>query len=200
VARVSDVASRLVRRTAIAAGIALVAGLGLGFAAGKPVDPTDILPARQLPADLSTRIGDVSSLLPKASNGAEPKLVKTGSTAIRCSVKADEAAQKTYSSAALDISITPYAGKDGGAGNAPLKPVDLARLTFDRRAMKPLPDRSTAKLETRSAAGGQSWTVTLVELHADVIVQVDYTAQPIEKSAAESAALVIADRAIWESQ
>jgi hypothetical protein len=126
--------------------------------------------------------------------------VKTGSTAIRCSVKADEAAQKTYSSAALDITITPYSGKDGGAGNAPLKPAELARLTFDRRAMKPLPDRSTVKLETRSAAGGQSWTVTLVELHADVIVQVDYTAQPIEKSAAESAALVIADRAIWESQ
>ncbi|WP_246485858.1 hypothetical protein [Kribbella qitaiheensis] len=193
-------ASRLVRRTAIAAGIALVAGLGLGFAAGKPVDPTDILPARQLPADLCARLGDVSSLLPKASNGAAPKLVKTGSTAIRCSVKADEAAQTTYSSATLEVLITPYGGKDAGAGNPPLKPDQVARQTFDRRAMKPDPDRSTAKLETRSGAGGESWTATVVEVHADVIVQVDYTAQPIAQAAAKSAALVIADRAIWESQ
>jgi hypothetical protein len=191
-------ASRLVRRTAIASGIAVVAGLGLGFAAGKPVTPDDILPARQLPADLCTRLGDVSSLLPKASN--PPKLVKTGSLAIRCSVKADEAAQTSYSSATLDVTFTPYPGKDGGAGNPPLRPDQTARQAFERRAMKPSPDRSTVKLETRAAAGGQSWTVTLLELHGDVIVQVDYTAQPIEQHAAESAALVIADRAIWESK
>ncbi len=199
-ARVSGMASRLVRRTAIASGIAVVAGLGLGFAAGKPVTPDDIAPARQLPADLCARLGDVSSLLPKASNGAAPKLVKTGSLAIRCSVKADGAAQTTYSSATLDITFTPYPGKDGGAGNPPLRPDQTARQAFERRALKPSPDRSTVKLQTRAAAGGQSWTVTLLELHADVIVQVDYTAQPIEQHAAESAALVIADRAIWESQ
>lgn len=199
-ARVSVVASRLVRRTAIAAGVAVVAGLGLGFAAGKPVDPTDIVPARKLPADLCTRLGDVSNLLPKASNGAAPKLVKTGSTAIRCSAKADEAAQATYSSATLEVIITPYGGKDAGAGNPPLNPDQVARQVFDRRAMKPATKRSGAKLETHSAAGGESWTVTAVEVHADVIVQVDYTAQPIQQAAAESAAFVIADRAIWESQ
>ena len=193
-------ASRLVRRTAIAAGIALVAGLGLGFAAGKPVDPKDILPARQLPADLCARIGDVSSLLPKASNGVARKLVKTGSSAIRCSVKADEATQTTFSSASLDIIVTPYGGKDAGAGNPPLKPNEVARQVYERRALKPTTQRTTAKLETRSGTGGESWTVTVVELHADVIVQVDYAVQPIEKQAAETAALVIADRAIWESK
>jgi hypothetical protein len=200
VARVSPVASRLVRRTAIAAGIALVAGLGLGFAAGKPVEPEDILPARQLPADLCARIGDVSSLLPKASNGVAPKLVQTGSSAIRCSVKADEVAQASYSSASLDIIVTPYGWKDAGAGNPPLKPNEVARQVYERRALKPSTLRSAAKLETRSNAGGESWIVTAVELHADVIVQVDYAAQPIERQAAENAALVIADRAIWESK
>ncbi|WP_198676114.1 hypothetical protein [Kribbella monticola] len=193
-------ASRLVRRTAIAAGIAVVAGLALGFAAGKPVDPKDILPARQLPADLCARIGDVSSLLPKASNGKTPELVKTGSTSIRCSVKADEGAQTTYSSATLDITVTPYAGRDGGAGNPPLKPAQVARQVFERRAMTPDPERSNVKRVTRAATGGQSWTVTLVELHADLIVQVDYAAQPIERQAAESAALTMADRAIWEAK
>jgi hypothetical protein len=199
-ARVSTMASRLVRRTAIAAGIALVAGLGLGFAAGKPVEPSDLLPARQLPADLCVRIGDVSSLLPKASNGVAPKLVKTGSSAIRCSVKADETAQITYSSASLDIIVTPYGWKDAGAGKPPLKPDEVARQVYERRALKPTTQRSAAKLQTRSGAGGENWTVTVVELHADVIVQVDYTAQPIEQQAAETAALVIADRAIWESK
>jgi hypothetical protein len=188
---------RLGRRTAIAAGIAVVAGLGLGFAAGEPVDAKDILPARTLPADLCSRI-DVASLLPKASSA--PKLVQTGSTAIRCSVKAAQAAQATYSSATLDIIVTPYGGRDGGAGNPPLKPNQVARQAFERRALKSVPERSDVKRDTRGGGGGQNWTVTLVELHADVIVQVDYSAQPIEQQAAETAALAIADRAIWESQ
>jgi len=35
---------------------------------------------------------------------------------------------------------------------------------------------------------------------ADVVVLVDYTANPIDADAAQQAALALADRAIWESK
>jgi hypothetical protein len=96
-------ASRLVRGTAIAGGA--IAGLGIGYAAGKPVDPKDILPARKLPADLCSRLGDVSQLLPKATTGTPPpKLVQTGGTAVRCSARADPSTQPTHTAA---VNSTP---------------------------------------------------------------------------------------------
>src|SRR5215470_2301742 len=70
VAKVTGMASRLVRGTAIGCGVAAVAGAGFGFAVGQPVEPDDIVAARTMPADLCTRIGDVSGLLPKASSAA----------------------------------------------------------------------------------------------------------------------------------
>jgi hypothetical protein len=194
-------ATRLVRGTAIAGGVAAIAGLGIGYAAGKPVDPKDILPARKLPADLCGRLGDVSQLLPKATMGTPPpKLVQAGGTAVRCSARADTSTQPTHTAAELVITITPYAGKDAGAGQPPFKPAVVARQAFDRKAMKAVPDRPSTKLDSRENPGGQSWNVIVLTLRADIIVQVDYNAHPIERAASEQAALVMADRAIWESQ
>jgi hypothetical protein len=201
VTRVAGMASRLVRGTAIAAGVAALAGLGIGFAAGKPVDPKDILPARKLPADLCSRLGDVSQLLPKATTGTPaPKLVQTGASAVRCGAKADASTQPAHTSAELIITITPYAGKDSGAGQSPFKPDAVARQAFDRKALEVVPGRPSTKMDSRENTGGQSWNVTVLALNADIVVQVDYNAHPIERGAAEQAAQVMADRAIWESK
>jgi hypothetical protein len=56
------------------------------------------------------------------------------------------------------------------------------------------------KTDSRQNPGGQSWNITVLTVRADIVVQVDYNAQPIERAAAEQAAVVLADRAIWGSQ
>ena len=76
--KVAGMASRLVRGTAIGCGVAAIAGAGIGFAVGEPVQPEDILPARSMPADLCARLGDVSSLLPKASSSTAPVTLVQG--------------------------------------------------------------------------------------------------------------------------
>jgi hypothetical protein len=201
VVKVAGMASRLVRGAAIAGGVAAIAGLGIGYAAGQPVGAKDILPARKLPADLCSRLGDVSQLLPKATTGAPaPKLVQTGGAAVRCSARADASTQPTHTAVELVITITPYAGKEAGAGQSPFKPEAVARQVFDRKSMKAVPDRSSMKMDSRQNPGGQSWNITVLTVRADIVVQVDYNAQPIERAAAEQAAVVMADRAIWGSQ
>jgi hypothetical protein len=57
---------KLLRATGIAAGIAALAGFGIGLAAGKTQKPEDLPVARKLPADLCARLGDVSALFPGA--------------------------------------------------------------------------------------------------------------------------------------
>ncbi|TCM49395.1 hypothetical protein EV648_103669 [Kribbella sp. VKM Ac-2568] len=197
-ARVAGMASRLVRGTAIACGVAAIAGLGIGYALGEPVSPDDILPARKLPADLCARIGDVSTLLPKAT---KPTLVQTGTSTVNCSAKADEQTQPTHTAAAVSIHITPYAGKAAGAGQPPFTPATVARQTFQRKSWQDVKDRPfPTKLDKRGDLSRQGWRISVLELRADIIVQVDYTAHPIDGAVAEQAALVLADRAIWEAK
>jgi hypothetical protein len=201
VAKVAGVASRLVRGTAIACGVAAVAGAGIGFAVGEPVQPEDILPARTLPAFLCARLGDVSELLPKAST-APVTLVQGGRSEVTCEASGDGAKQRTFSNAVVKLTITPYGGKDAGAGQAPFTPAAVAKRTFDRTPLDTLPDRPYPTKLSRTARGvaGESWAIKVLVLRADVVVQVEYTAHPIELKAAEQAALVLADRAIWESK
>ena len=197
-ARVAGMASRLVRGTAIACGVAAIAGLGIGYALGEPVSPDDILPARKLPADLCARIGDVPTLLPKAT---KPGLVQTGTSTVHCSAKADEQTQPTHTSAALTINITPYAGKAAGAGQPPFTPATVARQTFQRKPWQDVKDRPfPTKLDKRGDLSRQGWRISVLVLRADIIVQVDYTAHPIDGAVAEQAALVLAERAIWEAK
>jgi hypothetical protein len=190
-----------VRGTAIACGAAAVAGTGIGFAVGEPVQPEDILPARTLPADLCARLGDVSGLLPKASS-TPVALVQGGTSAVTCEASGDGAKQRTFSHAVVKLTITPYGGKDAGAGQAPFTPAAVAKRTFDRTPLDTLPDRPYPTKISRIARGaaGESWAIKVLVVRADIVVQAEYTANPIDVKTAEQAALVLADRAVWETK
>lgn len=200
--KVAGMASRLVRGTAIACGVAAVAGGGIGFALGDPVQPEDILPARRLSDGVCARLGDVSSLLPPASKSPEVTLSQNGTGPVTCSASADRYAQRTFSQAAVKLTITPYGGRDAGAGKAPLTPAQNAKWTWDRSPLETVADRPypTKLGRTSSGVGGESWAITALVRRGDIVVHVAYTASPIEQKAAEQVALVLADRAIWETK
>ncbi|TWD80849.1 hypothetical protein FB561_1945 [Kribbella amoyensis] len=198
-AKVTGVARRVVRGTAIACGVAAVAGVGFGFAAGKPVSPDEIAVARKLPGDLCERIGDISALLPKATTPAA--LVQTGSTEVHCHAEVAASQQTTYTSGTLDIYVTPHAGKQGGANQPPLRPDTIARQAFDRETGQALKDRPyPTKVDRSGRTGGQDWSISVAVVRDDLVVRVEYSAHPVTKEKAEQAALVIADRAIWEAK
>jgi hypothetical protein len=191
------VASSLVRGAAIACGIAAVAGLGIGFAVGKPVEPAPIQPARLLPDDLCAKLGDISTLLPKATTG-KARLIQTGRSEVTCAVEVPERTQPTYTAASLTIRITPYSGRQAGPGQPPFTPVESAKQAFDR---KPWPMVKDRPYETKLATtDGDHTRVEVLVYRGDLTVQVDYAAHPIDPATAQQAALVMADRAIWESK
>jgi hypothetical protein len=203
VVKVAGMASRLVRGTAIACGVAAVAGAGFGYAVGEPVEPEDILPARTLPADVCARIGDVSVMLPKASSGTAPVTMNQGGTAtVTCEAAVSRQKSSSFTSASVKVTITPYAGADAGAGQPPFTPEQTAKRAFDRSPMDKVPDRQYPTKSARTVRGvaGESFTVKTLVQRADIVVQVEYTANPIQADAAEQAVLVLADRAIWESK
>ncbi|MGW6283248.1 hypothetical protein [Kribbella sp. NPDC055071] len=196
-------ASRLVRRTAIACGVAAVAGAGFGFAVGEPVQPEDIVPARSMPADLCARIGDVSALLPSASSRPEPVvMVQGGKTSVSCEAGTSRGKVAQYAAGAVTVVITAYGGMDAGAGNSPFTPEQVAKKTFTRSPMTAVADRPYPTKARRAPKGdaGESWTVQTLVQRADLVVQVDYTANPINADTAQQAALALADRAIWEAK
>src|SRR5262245_29235612 len=125
-------ASRLVRGTAIGCGVAAVAGGGLGFAVGEPASPEDAVAARAMPADLCTRIGDVSNLLPKASTASKQQvtMVQGGSTTITCQAASSRQKTNEYTSAGVKVTVIPHGGQEAGAGNLPITPEQMARKTF----------------------------------------------------------------------
>jgi hypothetical protein len=194
--------SRLVRGTAIGCGVAVLVGGGVGFAVGEPVSANDIVPARSLPADLCERIGDVSNLLPKASNGPIV-LAQGGTSTITCQAGSSRSKVRAYSAASVKVDITAYGGQDAGAGNQPYTPDQVANRTFSRSPVKaydgdrPYPTKLS---KAESGLAGESWTVHAVVQRADVVVLVEYVANPIDADGAQKAALALADRAIWESK
>ena len=198
-AKVAGVPSRLIRSTAIATGVAAIAGLGIGYAVGEPDQPSQIIQARQLNgAELCTKLGDVSSLLP-AANGWEWQ--HTGKSDVVCSVLMHNQPQRTFSAGSLKVRITPTAGRAAGAGQPPFTPAEVAKQTYDRNPRQSLPNRPyPTRIDKRTGTGGESWQVSVMAVRADLIVQVDYTAHPITEAAAQQAALVMADRAIWEAK
>jgi hypothetical protein len=203
VARVAGMASRLVRGTAIGCGVAAIAGAGIGFAVGEPVEPEDIQPVRALPAGLCARLGDVSNLLPKASSSAAPvKLVQGGTPVITCQAGSGGQRVTEYTGADVKVTVTPYGGQDAGAGNAPLTREQMAKKAFLRSPMKQVDGRPyLTKVDRRATLlAGESWTIVALVLRADVVVQVVYQANPVNADTAEKAALVLADRAIWETK
>jgi hypothetical protein len=59
---------------------------------------------------------------------------------------------------------------------------------------------STKVSRTASGMAGESWAVRALVQRADIVVPVDYVANPVEADVAQKAALALADRAIWESK
>ncbi|MDX6279783.1 MAG: hypothetical protein QOH03_854 [Kribbellaceae bacterium] len=217
----ASVASPLVRGTAIACGVAAIAGLGIGIAVGKPVQPEDIQPARLLPTDLCARLGDISTLLPKAittkskeqssaektknkeqSRAEEDRaLTQTGNTEITCSIDVPEQTQPTLTAASLTIRITPYSGREAGPGQQPSTPAEVAKQAFARKPWPTVNDRPyPTKVDKHAGTNGQDSRVAVLVYRADLTVEVDYAAHPIDLATAQQAAQVLADRAIWESK
>ncbi|MGW7682457.1 hypothetical protein ACWGID_17070 [Kribbella sp. NPDC054772] len=195
-------ASRLVRGTALGCGVAALAGGGIGFAVGEPVTPEDVVPARALAGDLCQRIGDVSQLLPKASSGPTT-MIQGGSSEVTCQAGSSRTKVRAYTSAGVKVTITPYAGQDAGAGNAPFTPDQTAKKAFTRSPMKALTESRPypTKVDQRAKGlAGESWNVRVLVQRADIVVLVDYTANPVQADVAQQAALALADRAIWESK
>ncbi len=196
--KVAGMAGGLIRGTAIACGVAAVAGLGLGVAVGKPVETDDIASARVLPGDLCARIGDVSTLLPQATKN---KLIQTGRSEVICAVTVTERSQPTFTAADLKIRVTPYSGRAAGTGRSPFTPAEVAKQAFDRKPGLVVNDRPyPTKVERGVVIGGKSSRVSVLVYRADLTVQVDYAAHPIDLTTAQQAAQVLADRAIWESR
>lgn len=180
---------KVLRAVAIAGGIAAIGGFGIGFAVGKTEDPADAPKARVLPADLCDRLGDVSVLFP-----AKAKLTRTGIGEVRCTAEVAEAGQKTYSGAQLIVSIQTYAPQPGSTA------ADVARDEFDDESLDAMPGRTyPTKLKT-TFAGEDNWQVEVLTTRGDVVVRVTYKAAPITKQAAESAATMMADKAVWEAR
>ncbi|GAA3132757.1 hypothetical protein GCM10010530_61620 [Kribbella aluminosa] len=200
--KVAGMASRLVRGTAIGCGVAALVGGGVGFAVGEPVTQADIAPPRTPAKDLCAKIGDVSSLLPKASSGPVT-MIQGGTSAITCQAGSSRAKVRAYTSASVRVTITAYGGQDAGAGNQPFTPDQVAKRTFTRSPLKSYDkDRPYPTKVARAESGlaGESWNVHVLVQHADIVVLVEYTANPIDGDSAQLAALALADRAIWESK
>jgi hypothetical protein len=180
---------RLLRGTAIAAGVAAFAGFGIGFAAGDTEDPADAPQARRLPSDLCERLGDVSPLFP-----AEVELQQTGIGEVRCSAEVDEDTQPTYSGAQLTVTAQTYPPRPGSTA------ADVARDEFEDEPWQAVNGRPYPTKLNAEQRGEDSWHVEVLMTRGDLVVRVQYTAAPVAKQAAVSAAMTLAEKAIWEAK
>jgi hypothetical protein len=77
----------------------------------------------------------------------------------------------------------------------------VARKAFDREKGAIAPGRPyPTRIDSHGRTGGEDWKVSVVVQRDDLVVQVDYEAHPVTREKAEGAALVLADRAIWEAK
>ncbi|MEU4192748.1 hypothetical protein AB0E69_12670 [Kribbella sp. NPDC026611] len=129
-------------------------------------------------------------------------LVQSGSTSATCEARSNRDQVQAYTAATLKVTITPYAGQEAGAGNDPLTPEQIARKTFTRSPLNNLEGRPypTKAIRAESGKAGEAWSVRVLVQRADIVVGVEYTANPITGDVAQEAALDVADRAIWESK
>lgn len=180
---------RLLRGTAIAAGAAAIAGFGIGFAAGNTEDPADAPQARGLPSDLCERLGDVSAFFP-----TKVELQQTGIGEVRCSAEVDEDTQPTYSGAQLTVSAQTYPPRPGSTA------ADVARDEFEDEPWQAVTGRPYPAKLNPEQRGEDSWYVEVLMTRGDLVVRVQYTASPVAEKAAVSAAMTLAEKAIWEAK
>lgn len=180
---------KVIRGGAIAVGVAALLGFGIGLAVGKTEDPADVPVARRLPGDLCQRLGDVSALFP-----AKVELQQTGVGEVRCNATVEKASQPTYSGAELNVSAKAYAAKPGNTAE------DVARADFDDEPWQVVKGRPYPTKMDSEPRGEDSWHISVLTTRGDLVVRVEYTAQPVTKQAAESAAITVAEKAVWEAK
>jgi hypothetical protein len=128
-------------------------------------------------------------------------MTQGGKTSITCEAGSSRKVA-AYAAAGVTVTITAYGGMDAGAGNSPFTPMQVARKAFTRSPLSVVADRPYPTKARRTAQGdaGESWSVQTLVQRADIVVQVDYTASPVEADTAQQAALALGDRAIWEAK
>jgi hypothetical protein len=179
----------LIRNVGIAAGVAGLAGFGIGLAAGKTQKPEDLPVARRLPSDLCARLGDVSALFP-----GTVELKQTGIGEVRCSAEVDEDSQPTHTRAGLTVTAETFPATRGGTAEA------MARAEYDGEPWQPLMNRPYPTKINAEQQGEDVWDIAVLTIRGDLVVKVDYNAAPVTREAAQAAVLAIADKAVWEAK
>jgi hypothetical protein len=187
---------RLGRVTAIVAAVAAVAGGAIGLLSGD--DPDDdpgtrrerpkYQPARDLPADLCSRIGDVSALFPK-----KVVLEQSGTNEVHCRAEVKDDEMPVHSDADIDIKVETHASSQRS-------PEDEAKREFDRQSWKHVKGRSYPTKVNTDKWGDESWNVQVISVRGDVTVLVDYHGAPAQEKTVEQAALTVADHAMWATR
>ena len=170
----------------------MVAGFAMGLSVGSSPDPSELSAARKLPADLCSRLGDLSSLFPRGAGST--KLAQTGVGDVRCRADVDEKTQPTHTAAELNVTVTAHAAKVGSSAD------QVAQRVFDGKPWVAVQGRPYPTKILRSPYGEEHWALKAITVRGDVVVEVDYVAFPVVRETAEQAILVVADRAIWESK
>ncbi len=179
----------LLRNAGIAAGVAALAGFGMGLAAGKTEKPDDLPVARRLPSDLCDRLGDVSVLFPE-----KVELKQTGVAEVRCSAEVEEDSQPTHTRASLTVTVQTFAAKKGSTAD------DVARADYDHEPWQAVQNRPYPTKINADPQGEDVWDISVLTTRGDLVVQVEYAAAPVIRDAAQAAVLAIADKAVWEAK
>ena len=144
--------ARLVRGTAIVAGVAAVAGLGIGFAGDEP-DQADAAPGPPAPtARPLRRIGDVATLLPPANGRASQQ---TGKAEEICTRRRATRATFRGRDSKSESPRTPAARPAPGSHHSPRRrrPSRVRPPALAAPLGRPYPTR----FNTESETGEESW-------------------------------------------
>lgn len=189
--------NRLTQVTAIVAGVAAVVGGAIGFLSGDDPDSDSgssrrdrprYQAARDLPADLCTRIGDVSALFPR-----QVGLEQSGTNEVHCKAEVKDETLMVHSNADIDIKVEAHA-------SSARSPEEEAKREFDRHSWKQVQGRAYPTKINTDRWSDESWSVQVVSLRGDVTTQVTYHGAPAQEQAVEQAVMIVADQAMWATR
>jgi hypothetical protein len=189
--------NRLTQVTAIVAGVAAVAGGAIGFLSGDDPDSDSgssrrdrpkYQPARDLPADLCGRIGDVSALFPR-----KVVLDQSGTNEVHCRAEVKDETMSVHSNADIDIKVETHA-------SSARSPEEEAKREFDRRSWRQVKGRAYPTKVNTDRWSEESWSVQVISLRGDVTTLVTYHGAPAQEETVEQAVMAVADHAMWATR
>ena len=77
---------------------------------------------------------------------------------------------------------------------------DAARTEFDDKTWPVVENRPYPTKVDADEQGEDVWEIKLVTTRGDVVVEVTYYASPITQEAAQTAALAVGEKAVWEAR